>query len=143
MTQKFILALALFCGGAFAKAAPKAATKSEQFKLIDAKTLSKWMTSKAPDLVIYDANNTDTRNQYGTIPGAKLLASYEYDANTELPMSNKASKLVFFCANTQCMASHKAAETAAKAGFKDVFVMSDGIMGWKESGFPTAQVAAK
>ena len=36
------------------------------------------------------------------------------------------------------MASHEAARRAVKAGYKDVSVMADGILGWKAAGEPTA-----
>jgi rhodanese-related sulfurtransferase len=39
------------------------------------------------------------------------------------------------------MASHEAARRAVKAGYKDVSVMVDGIMGWKDAGQPTAAVS--
>ena len=39
------------------------------------------------------------------------------------------------------MASHEAARRAVKAGYKDVSVMVDGIMGWKDAGQPTATVS--
>jgi rhodanese-related sulfurtransferase len=32
------------------------------------------------------------------------------------------------------MASHAAARRAVKAGYKNVMVMADGIVGWKEAG---------
>jgi rhodanese-related sulfurtransferase len=40
------------------------------------------------------------------------------------------------------MASHEAARRAVKAGYKNVSVMADGIMGWKSAGQPTAKVSA-
>jgi rhodanese-related sulfurtransferase len=39
------------------------------------------------------------------------------------------------------MASHAAARRAVKAGYKNVSVMSDGIVGWKEAGQKTASVS--
>jgi rhodanese-related sulfurtransferase len=36
------------------------------------------------------------------------------------------------------MASHAAARRAVKAGYKNVRVMADGIVGWKEAGQKTA-----
>jgi rhodanese-related sulfurtransferase len=86
---------------------------------------------------LVDANGKQTRAKYGTIPGAVLLTSYnKYDLK-ELPAS-KSEKLVFFCANTQCQASHAAAERALEAGYTDVNVLPDGIMGWKQAGKPVA-----
>jgi len=87
---------------------------------------------------VLDVNGQETRQQYGTIPGAILLTNFQsYDASKELP-SAKDSKLVFYCANTQCSASHAAAEKAASEGYTDVSVLPDGIMGWKKAGKPTA-----
>jgi rhodanese-related sulfurtransferase len=39
------------------------------------------------------------------------------------------------------MASHEAARRAVKAGYENVSVMVDGIMGWKDAGQPTATVS--
>lgn len=105
------------------------------FNLIESKTVSQWMNAKTPDLYVMDANNENTRKEYGTVPGAKLLSSYDkFDVASDLPQK-KDSKLVFYCANEKCTASHKAAEKALENGYKNVFVMSDGIMGWKKNGF--------
>jgi rhodanese-related sulfurtransferase len=39
------------------------------------------------------------------------------------------------------MASHEAARRAVKAGYTNVSVMVDGIIGWKDAGEPTAPVS--
>ena len=41
------------------------------------------------------------------------------------------------------MASHAAARRAVKAGYKNVSVMADGIVGWKESGEKSAAAPAE
>jgi rhodanese-related sulfurtransferase len=88
--------------------------------------------------VIVDANSAETRQKYGVIPGAVLLTHYaDYDATRELP-SDRSAKLVFYCANEKCMASHKAADRAVDAGYTDVSVLQAGIMGWKNAGQPIA-----
>ena len=51
-------------------------------------------------------------------------------------------KVVFYCANEQCGASHKAAARAVLAGWSDVAVMPAGIAGWKNAGKPTDQPAS-
>ncbi len=110
-------------------------SETDPFKLIGAKDLAAALKSDNPPVVL-DANNPDTRAKYGVVPGAVLLSNYKkYDLAKTLP-ADKTKSLVFYCANTQCMASHAAAKRAAKAGFKNVSVMSDGIMGWAESGNP-------
>jgi rhodanese-related sulfurtransferase len=76
------------------------------------------------------------RSTSGVIPGAHLLSSDDkYDVATTLP-PEKNAKLVFYCADTQCTASHEAARRAMAAGYTDVSVMSDGIKGWVDAGKP-------
>jgi rhodanese-related sulfurtransferase len=41
------------------------------------------------------------------------------------------------------MASHEAARRAVKAGYKNVSVMVDGIMGWKAAGQATVPANSK
>lgn len=89
--------------------------------------------------VVYDANTPEFRAKNGIIPDAKLLtSSVKYDAAKELPKS-KDSKLVFYCANQKCGASHQAAERAIQSGFVDVSVLPVGLNGWKSAGQPTAK----
>jgi rhodanese-related sulfurtransferase len=93
---------------------------------------------KEKKATVLDANFDQFRKQNGVIPGAVMLTSFnKYDVAKELPAA-KDSKLVFYCANTQCQASHAAAERALEAGYTDVNVLPDGIMGWKKAGQPTA-----
>ena len=88
------------------------------------------------DATPVDANNAQTRQREGTVPGATLLSSSsEYDTS-ELP-SDRAANLVFYCANTRCTASDGAASRAREAGYANVHVMREGITGWKEAGNPT------
>ena len=75
----------------------------------------------------------ETRETFGTIPGAVLLTSYSEYKLTELP-KDKKSDLVFYCANNKCGASKMAAKRALEAGYKSVSVLPAGIMGWKDAG---------
>lgn len=87
---------------------------------------------------VFDANSKSTRDEHGAIVGAVLLSSSsEYDTR-ELP-PNKDAKLVFYCANPKCSASHAAAKRAIADGYTDVSVMPDGIKGWVESGRATTK----
>jgi rhodanese-related sulfurtransferase len=88
-----------------------------------------FVTAKAPNVVIVDANNDDARKNAGVVPGAVLLSSYNQYALTELP-ADKAKTLVFYCYNSYCQASHAAAQRAIEAGYKDARVMKAGIAGW-------------
>ena len=92
---------------------------------------------KAKSATVLDANDSDTRKEYGVVPGAVLLAG-----DSEYPLgvlpATKTDKLVFYCGGTQCRASDKAAARAAAAGYSDVNVMRAGIRGWKEAGLGTS-----
>jgi rhodanese-related sulfurtransferase len=80
-----------------------------------------------------DANNESTREHMGVVPGAIQLTSYDTYALSELP-ADKTRPLIFYCANTQCGASHAAAERALIAGYQHVEVMTAGIAGWVTAG---------
>jgi rhodanese-related sulfurtransferase len=85
---------------------------------------------------IVDANGTDTRKEYGVVPGAVLLTSSK-DFSVDVLPPVKSSKLVFYCGGTMCRASDSAASRARSAGYTDVNVMREGIKGWKNAGQPT------
>lgn len=84
-----------------------------------------------------DANAADIRAKWGVIPGATLLTSFADYKTAELP-KDKDAKLVFYCANVRCSASHKAAAKALQAGYTDVNVLPEGIIGWKNAGKPVS-----
>lgn len=73
----------------------------DNFKLIHVADLAALEADPNSHVVILDANVAPTREEYGVIPGARLLPSYDnYDVATELPPARNA-KLVFYCANTR------------------------------------------
>ena len=113
---------------------------AEKFKQIGTAELDKMMKETgAKQTMVFDANTAETRTKDGIIPGAKLLdSSSSYDVAKTLPADKNAS-LVFYCANTKCMAAPGAAERAMKAGYKNVAVYHEGIEGWKKAGKPTAK----
>lgn len=111
-----------------ASTAPRAATVAE---------VAAWKAKNA--ITPVDANGRTTREKEGVVPGAILLtSSSQYDVTKELP-ADHASKLVFYCANTQCSAGEAAAKKAMSAGYTDVAVMREGISGWKKAGQPVAK----
>jgi rhodanese-related sulfurtransferase len=103
----------------------------------DAPALSLWtmdQVEKAQDAVRLDANPREIYDEHH-LPGARWVP---YDGVTaEMLSSDKATPLVFYCANTRCSASHVAARQANTLGFTSVHVMPDGIFGWVEAGRPT------
>lgn len=119
------------------KTNPEIASVNDGFRLIRVSDLQKAVAAGSSSVHIYDANNEKTRKEDGIIPGAVALSSSsQYDVKATLP-SDKTAQLVFYCANTQCMASHSAAKRAVSAGYKNVAVMADGIQGWKKAGLKT------
>lgn len=86
-----------------------------------------------------DANGAPTRKREGVIPGAILLTNHRTYAMSELP-ADKSKKLVFYCANEECGASHSAAQRAVLAGYTDVSVLPAGIAGWKKAGKTADQI---
>lgn len=133
--MKKLLVSLLLVTPMMAFAGPKKAAK-EGFKLIHVAELQKWMDKDAAAVHVFDANTDEVRKSDGLIPGAVALASSSSYETTVLP-ENKAEKVVFYCANTACMASHTAAKRAAEAGYTEVYVMADGIQGWKKAGKKT------
>jgi rhodanese-related sulfurtransferase len=99
--------------------------------------VSSWIA--ANQCTVVDANNTGTRKRMGVIPGATLLTSYDAYALGELP-ADKSRRLVFYCANEQCTASHVAAARARKEGWARVAVLPAGIAGWVGAGKPVDSI---
>lgn len=91
---------------------------------------------KAGECTVFDANTAQVRSEFGSIPEAKLLSHYKEYKLDELP-AKKSAKLVFYCSNEQCTASHRAAERALLAGYSDVHILPAGIAGWKKAGMKT------
>ena len=116
------------------QAAPGAPGEEKKIAEVTVGEVEHFVKDKAA--TILDANDSDTRKEYGVVPGAVLLASKEYPLSV-LPAA-KTDKLVFYCGGTQCRASDKAAARAASAGYSDVSVMRAGIRGWKDAGHTTS-----
>jgi rhodanese-related sulfurtransferase len=117
---------------------PKAvAAAAEQVATVEIDDLDAMLAAGACET--FDANSKATRERQGVIPGAKLLADHDSYPLSVLP-ADKAETLVFYCANEQCGASHKAAARAVIAGYTDVKVLPAGIAGWKAAGKPTQEL---
>ena len=111
-----------------------------KLNLVHAEQVSQWLKDTTSKTYIFDANGKDTRAKEGIVLGAQPLTSHDkFNISKELP-ADHSSRLVFYCGNEKCMASHHAAERAIKAGYLSVYVMSDGIMGWKKKGFETQKL---
>ena len=120
------------------QAAPAAAAPSNaDAKAVPEVTVAQVASyTKEKSATVFDANDPDTRKEYGVVPGAVLLTGKNYELS-QLPAA-KSDKLVFYCGGTQCRASDAAAARATTAGYTDVSVMRAGIRGWKDAGLATS-----
>ena len=144
MMKRHAIVIALVIGALGAAGARAVACPSDeshaatpQLKQMSLSELDRLLEEKK--VSVFDANSEKTRAKFGVIPGAVLLsdiAKYPLDL---LP-SAKDQKLVFYCANTKCTASSIAAHRALEAGYADVAVLPDGIMGWKQAGKTTQAI---
>ena len=135
------VALAVGCHGSSSssadQAAPAAPDKAAAAAIPEVTVAQVASFTKDKSATIFDANDGDTRKEFGVVPGAMLLASHKDYPLSVLP-ATKSDKLVFYCGGTKCRASDAAAARAASAGYSDVSVMRAGIRGWKEAGLPTS-----
>jgi rhodanese-related sulfurtransferase len=118
-----------------APSAPAAAADAKPVAVVSVNDVQSYIQNKSA--TVFDANDPDTRKEYGVLPGAVLLASHKDYPLSVLP-ATKTDKLVFYCGGTQCRASDAAATRAASAGYTDVAVMRAGIRGWKDAGQATS-----
>ena len=124
------------CSRATDRAAPATEDRaSPQVATVTVDELDQMLASK--DCQAVDANGNETRRRMGVIPGAVLLT--DADSIDKLP-GDKAKRLVFYCANTECGASHYAARKAITAGYTHVKVLPDGIAGWVKAGKKTSSI---
>lgn len=116
---------------------------STPFKMIHVADLENMMQAEKGKVAVFDANTPKVRTQNGIIPGALLLTkASDYNVEKTLP-ADHAAPLVFYCVNTACTASHKAAARAVENKYTNVFVLTDGIQGWKKAGKATEKVPNK
>jgi rhodanese-related sulfurtransferase len=127
------LALATVAAPACVHSAPAASQTSEKeaFGRLSVDEVQKLVDSNGALVV---DNNSPERFQKGHVPGA---INARYDAVTEEKLgADKDRTLIFYCANERCHACHKAANAAIALGYKKVFIMPAGIMGWEAAGKP-------
>lgn len=99
--------------------------------------------SQAKDLLkekntfLFDANTKEARDQYGYIPNSIHI---NVDNWEKLLPADKNANLIFYCLNRLCFDSSEAAMIAMQKGYKNSFVMLDGIEKWILNGEPIERV---
>lgn len=113
------------CGKPPAQAGEKAAT----IKTLQVDEVDKLLTA-SPRPFVYDANPIEIYRD-GHVPGAKWVDFSRVTADA-LP-ADKSAMLIFYCYNEMCGASPAAAKAAVSLGWRNVYLMSGGISGWKKA----------
>jgi rhodanese-related sulfurtransferase len=88
-----------------------------------------------PGLVILDLNAPEEYALHH-LPGARSVGEGELAA--ALP-ADRATELVFYCSGPDCAVAEAAAREAARLGYRNLYVMEDGIAGWVAAGWPTVR----
>ena len=70
------------------------------------------------------------------IPGALQIDYKEVAEKAPSLLSDKAQKIVVYCASSECANSEKAARTLEYLGYSNVFVYRAGKKDWIDSGYP-------
>ncbi|MCL2012234.1 MAG: rhodanese-like domain-containing protein [Cystobacterineae bacterium] len=124
----FILSLAASLG------CSKVLSNGTETEDVGVAKMDAWL--KAGEVTPVDVNVEEVRREYGVLPGAVFL---EFSSNYELALlpKDKLRRLVFYCLDKRCTASHVAARRARNFGHKEVYIMSGGIKAWKEAGLET------
>jgi len=133
MNRFFFFAIALVVGFVTSQAFAANETKIDN---ITAETLKKMHDDSAHFLLIDARRTEDFTKEH--IEGAISLPATDVNSKTldEIAPDNK-TKLVFYCQNLKCQASHIAASKALGAGYKYIYEFNGGIEAWKEHGYAT------
>jgi rhodanese-related sulfurtransferase len=86
-----------------------------------------------PGVYVYDVNVPELWES-GHLPGAIHIDTPRI--RRFLPRDRNVT-LIFYCANRLCSASGAAAREALHLGYRNVYLMPEGIFGWRGSGRPT------
>jgi rhodanese-related sulfurtransferase len=113
---------AFACEGEHAAAQP-------QYAHVATEELFDWLAQQ--QAVVIDVNSQE-RFEKGHIPTAVHM-TYDGVTAAKLP-ADKDARLVFYCYNERCQASHKAALKALDLGYTNIWVYKPGIMGWQDAG---------
>jgi rhodanese-related sulfurtransferase len=88
-----------------------------------------------PGLEILDLNAPEEYALHH-VPGARHVGEGELAA--ALPR-DRTTELVFYCSGPDCGVAEAAAREAARLGYRNLYVMEDGIAAWVAAGWPTVR----
>lgn len=112
-----------------------AAFAAEDVKTISTATLKKMIDDEADFLLIDARRSKDFDEKH--IKNAISLPASDVNAKTLAELAPDVThKLVFYCQNPKCQASHIAANISIGAGYKYVYVYGAGIDDWEANKYP-------
>ncbi|NBC48443.1 MAG: rhodanese-like domain-containing protein [Gammaproteobacteria bacterium] len=78
------------------------------------------------------------------IPGSYNVPATEkeFEANIRALGASEESRVVLYCSNFECNASHAAGKRLEQAGFRNVHRYAGGIEDWMDAGYPIEGEAA-
>jgi rhodanese-related sulfurtransferase len=102
-------------------------------KKISAKELND-LKAKSKDLVIIDVR-TEPEVARGKIPDSIHLELNRLEEEVEKLLTNKDNPVVVYCLSGS--RSLDASETLERLGFRNIFDLENGMLGWRTQGLPT------
>ena len=124
-----VLVVSLLTTQAFAKG-------GAEIETISAETLKK-MHDDSAKFILIDARRAEDYAKEHIVKAINLPATDVNSKTLAEVAPEMTTKLVFYCQNLKCQASHIAASKALGAGYKYIYEFSAGIEGWKEHSYPT------
>lgn len=108
--------------------------KAEPFRVVTSEEAKAMIDRNEAGLVVIDAR-TPEEFQEVHIRGAVNLPWPVLEKNPSTLTFPKESRLVFYCNGFKCGKSPKAARLAASLGYRNLYVLSEGMPAWEEKGF--------
>ena len=103
------------------------------WKEIQPEQLHQMLAQNADFMLINTMSYIECRDH--SIPGSICIPSGTFDEQIDKLPKDKQRKLVYYCESDLCLRSNQCAEKAIKLGYTDVFVLKNGLPGWKMAGF--------
>lgn len=125
-----IMILTLLTALATAFSAEKPA---EPFIVVTSEETKAMIDKQDPGLVLIDARSPGEYQEVH-IKGAVNIPWAMLEKNPSVLNVAKESKLVFYCNGYKCGKSPKAARLAAQLGYRNLYVLSEGMPAWEEKG---------
>ncbi|HZV82842.1 MAG TPA: rhodanese-like domain-containing protein [Geobacteraceae bacterium] len=108
--------------------------QAEPFTVVTSEEVKAMIDRQEPGLVVIDARSPGEYQEVH-IKGAINIPWQMLENNPSALTLPLDAKLVFYCNGYKCGKSPKAARQAAKLGYRNLYVLSEGMPAWEEKGF--------